>query len=257
MKQSNRTARRWAAISTLAAIVSLSGASSVQADQAGDIQRVRSGIATLTHGAQPDSVSPSVIPGLYEVMVGPQIYYVSGDGKYLLSGKLIDIAKREDLTTSKIAKAKAEAIEKMGEKNMVIFSPKKVKHTITVFTDIDCGYCRKLHSQIDKYNDLGIRVRYMSFPRAGIGSTSYNKAVTVWCSDDRNKAMTEAKSGKELPRKECKNPVKAEYELGKALGINGTPALFLSDGEMLPGYVPPARLAAYLDQKEGNTSSKH
>ena len=236
----------------MAAIMSLTGyANLAQADEKTDIQQVRSGIATLMPGTEPDSVIPSVIPGLYEVMIGPQLYYVSSEGKYLLTGKLFDIATREDLTTPKVAKAKAKAIEVLGEDNMVIFSPEKYQHTITVFTDIDCGYCRKLHNEIDQYNDLGIRVRYLSFPRAGVGSESYKKAVSVWCADDPKKAMTLAKAGKEVEKKECENPVEAEMELGRALGVTGTPALFFDDGEMLPGYVPAKRLSVYLKQKAG------
>ena len=252
MKQRNNTTLQRVGVYATAAVMSLAGyANLVLADEKTDIQQVRSGISKLMPGTEPDSVIPSVIPGIYEVMIGPQLYYVSSEGKYLLSGKLFDIASREDLTTPKVTTAKAKAIEGLGEENMVIFSPQEVKHTVTVFTDIDCGYCRKLHNEIDQYNDLGIRVRYLSFPRAGVGSESNKKAVSVWCADDPKKAMTLAKAGKEVEQKECENPVKAEMELGQVLGVTGTPALFFADGEMLPGYVPAKRLSAYLKQKTG------
>ena len=167
MKQRNKYTLQRAGISAVALVMSLTAgyATLAQADEKADIEQVRGGINTLMPGTKPDSIIPSVIPGLYEVMIGPQLYYVSSEGKYLLTGKLFDIASREDLTTPKVTKAKAKAIEVLGEENMVIFAPEKVKHTITVFTDIDCGYCRKMHNEIDQYNDLGIRVRYLACRR--------------------------------------------------------------------------------------------
>ena len=132
---------------------------------------------------------------------------------------------------------------------MIIYEPKKTEHTLTVFTDIDCGYCRKLHQQIAEYNALGIRIRYMAFPRAGIDSESYNKTVDVWCAKDRKQALTDAKNGKEVTSESCNSPIQAQYELGRRLGVTGTPALFLESGEMLPGYVPPKRLKEILDQQ--------
>ncbi|EGV49880.1 DsbC family protein [Candidatus Endoriftia persephone] len=221
----------------------------VAADRA-EIELVRQGVGKLLGGETPDSIQPSVIQGVYEVMIGPRLVYVSADGKYLLNGKLFDIETREDLTTPKVAKAKARAIEAVGEENMVIFAPEKFEHTVTVFTDIDCGYCRKLHSEIGQYNDLGIRVRYMMFPRAGVGSSSFDKAVAVWCADDRQKAMTLSKAGKQVEQKKCENPIIQHMELGQLLGVTGTPAIFFDDGELLPGYVPAKRMLSYLKAKQ-------
>ncbi len=214
-----------------------------------DTAPVRKALTELLPGIEPDSISATPIAGLYEVAVGPRLFYVSADGRYLLHGQMIDIKTRENLTESKMAKAKKKAIEQMGEQNMVIFAPEKYDHTVTVFTDIDCGYCRKLHNDMEGYNDKGIRVRYMFFPRAGVGSKSYQKAVSVWCSDDRNKAMTQAKNGMPLAEKDCENPVRQEMILGQLLGVTGTPAIFLEDGQMVPGYVPPDKLEAYLTGK--------
>jgi thiol:disulfide interchange protein DsbC len=221
----------------------------VAADRA-EIEQVRQGVGKLLGGETPDSIQPSVVQGVYEVMIGPRLVYVSADGKYLLNGKLFDIETREDLTTPKVAKAKARAIEAVGEENMVIFAPEKFEHTVTVFTDIDCGYCRKLHSEIGQYNDLGIRVRYMMFPRAGVGSSSFDKAVAVWCADDRQKAMTLSKAGKQVEQKKCENPIIQHMELGQQLGVTGTPAIFFDDGELLPGYVPAKRMLSYLKAKQ-------
>lgn len=224
--------------------------------QNAEIQKVREGVAKILKNGSVTSVVPAVIDGLYEVMVGPQLYYVSADGKYLLSGNLYDIETRADLTSPKVSHAKAEAIEAVGEENMVIFAPEKTEHTITVFTDIDCGYCQKLHSEIKDYNDLGIRVRYLMYPRAGIGSKSFDKAVTVFCSEDRKDALTRSKAGEKLAKKECDNPVKQHFELGRSLGVNGTPAIFLQSGEMLPGYIPAQRLSAILKEKEADQPQK-
>lgn len=252
MNQYKQKAITLAGVVSVAASMLLGGvyAPLVQADQAEEVKLVGEGISKLIVGGKPDSIEPSAVEGLYEVMIGAQLFYVSKDGKYLLTGKMYDIDKKEDLTSPKLAQVKIKAIEAMGEENMVVFSPEDPKYTITVFTDIDCGYCRKLHSQIDKYNELGIKVRYMMFPRAGIGSPSYDKAVSVWCADDQHEAMTQAKLGKEIEKKTCENPVKAEYELGQAVGVSGTPAIFFEDGELLPGYLPPDRLMAYLKKKE-------
>ncbi len=251
MKQTNFRARHLAR--GLFTALSLALATSLMAaptQENADIEQVRQGMLKLLSGRAPDSIAASPIPGVYEVLVGAQLYYVSADGKYLLNGKLYDIEKREELTSPKMDKVRAEMIEQVGEENMVIFAPEKYDHTVTVFTDIDCGYCRKLHAEIKQYNDLGIRVRYLMFPRAGIGSPSYQKAVNVFCADDRNKAMTRAKKGDDLEERNCENPVAKEYSLGQALGVNGTPAIFLESGELVPGYVPAARMASMLKGQE-------
>ena len=136
----------------------------------------------------------------------------------------------------------------MGEDSMIIFGKDTLKHTVTVFTDIDCGYCRKLHNEIKKYNKLGIRIRYMFYPRAGIGSDSFKKAEAVWCSKDRAKALTQAKNGIKVTSKKCDNLVAQHYAMGNLIGIRGTPALVLEDGSVVPGYIPAARLSAGLNQ---------
>jgi thiol:disulfide interchange protein DsbC len=134
----------------------------------------------------------------------------------------------------------------MDESQMIVFPAKNEKHKVTVFTDIDCPYCVKLHRDMKDYNSEGITMRYMAYPRAGIGSNSYKKIVNVWCSDDKAKAMTDAKEGNKIANKSCDNPVAQQYQLGQALGVQGTPAIFLEDGTSLPGYVPPKRLAEVL-----------
>ena len=138
-------------------------------------------------------------------------------------------------------------MNKFGASEKIEFLPEKMDHHITVFTDIDCGYCRKLHAEMKEYNELGIGISYMFFPRAGLKSESYDKAVNVWCAADQRNAMTMAKAGEAVDAKVCDNPITAHYNAGMAVGVTGTPALVLEDGTLMPGYLPPAQLKQRLD----------
>ena len=212
-------------------------------------EKIRAAIQSLVPGATIDSIADAVIPGLVEVQVSGQVAYVSEDGKYLFQGSIYDINGKKDLTEASRAEVRQTALKDFGKDKRIIFSPANPKHTVTVFTDIDCGYCRKLHDQIADYNAQGIAIEYMFFPRAGVGSESYDKAVSVWCADDRKAAMDVAKSGGNVPAKTCDNPVAEQHALGQAMRIQGTPALLLDDGSMLPGYVPADKLRQALDQR--------
>ena len=210
-------------------------------------EAITKSLSSIFPGVTPDQITPSPMEGVSEVLIGPRLMYISNDGKYLLQGSLIDLKTRTDISEERRNGIRLDALKELGEEKMIVFPAKEQKHTITVFTDIDCGYCRKLHGEMDKYNAEGITVRYLMFPRAGVGSPSYNKAVTVWCSKDQLDAMTRSKSGENLPNASCDNPIKEEYELGQLLGVQGTPAIIMEDGSMLPGYVPAARLAKVLE----------
>ena len=228
----------------------LLGSSAVMSEAADPtIEAIRASLAKTLPTLKTDSIEPSPVPGLYEVMVGPRLIYISGDGKYLMTGEMTDLATGDNRSEPKLRAATLAAVNGAGEENMGIFGPDDAKHTISVFTDIDCGYCRKLHSEMDAYNAAGIRVRYLFYPRAGVGSESYNKGVSDWCADDRKQAMTDAKSGKKLEAKTCANPVSDHFQLGQLLSLRGTPALVLDDGEMVPGYVPANRLKLMLDER--------
>ena len=217
---------------------------------------VTEAIAALLPNARPDQISPAPVPGLYEVRIGVQVVYVSRDGKYLVRGDVVDVAERRNLTELKRREARADLVKELSERSMIVFSPESaespesagsVKHTVTVFTDVDCAYCARLHRQITEYNDLGIEVRYLAFPRAGIGSASYDKTVSVWCSDDSHQAIGDAKFGRPVEPRTCDNPVKRHYLLGRTLGITGTPTIVLDNGRVVPGYVPPPQLAKMLE----------
>jgi len=197
-----------------------------------------------------DSVKPSVVKGFYEVIVGTNIFYVSDDGKYLLQGRLVDVAARKDLTEEKLSGTRKQAIEKIGQENMIVFKPKIGKYTVTVFTDIDCGYCRKLHSEIDQYLAQGITIQYLFFPRAGKDSDSYNKAVSVWCADDRNAALTAAKKDQKVPAKTCDNPVDEHMQLGADFDVKGTPMIVTEKGNIYPGYLPAKQLVEVLESEK-------
>lgn len=200
-----------------------------------------------------EKVSPSPVNGISEVLVGMNVFYVTNDGKYVFEGKLIDMETRTNLTDRILGDARKKVIDAIDEKSMIVFPAKEQRHVITVFTDIDCGYCRKLHEEIDAYNKEGITVRYLSFPRQGPGSPAFFKAVSVWCADDRNKAITSAKAGKELPEKDCKNPVNDHFQAGVKVGVTGTPAIVMEDGTLLPGYLPAKKLSKELEGNKAKT----
>lgn len=197
-----------------------------------------------------DSIKPLDDTGLYEVVVnGSDILYFSEDLRYGFQGSVIALETGTNITEGKKTGLRKNILASLDESELIVYEPEKAEHTITVFTDIDCGYCRKLHNQMAEYNALGIRIRYMAFPRTGIDSESFDKAEDVWCSEDRKQAMTDAKNGQQVNSKHCESPVAAQYELGGKLGVRGTPALFLESGESLPGYIPPKRLRQILDQQ--------
>lgn len=208
----------------------------------------RAAIAELVPGLTVDDVRPSEVNGLYEVAIGSQIVYVTADRRYLVKGDLIDLATNESLTEARRSGLRLDEIGELSDDQMVIFGPADAPHTITVFTDVDCTYCRKLHREIKQINDEGIRVRYVFYPRFGPGSDSWATAVSVWCSADRQAALTAAKNGDEIKAASCPNPVAEHYALGNKIGVRGTPAILMEDGELLPGYVPAKELAKYLDR---------
>jgi thiol:disulfide interchange protein DsbC len=216
-----------------------------------DTKAVEEALKQALPNVKADSIAPSPMAGLYEVAVGPKLFYVSEDGRFLIQGSLIDIKERKDLTEEKQADTRLNSLKKVGTDNMIVFKPKIGKHVAYVFTDIDCGYCRKLHSEIDQYQKEGIEIRYLFFPRSGPDTESYYKAVSVWCSKDRNGAFTKAKRGENVERKECDNPVDEHLALGTAMGANGTPMIVTEKGTVLPGYVPAPQLSKILDQEGG------
>jgi len=220
----------------------LAGPSTTQDEQPTPAQ-----VASRIPGARADELRVSPVPGMYEYTRGTDIAYVTADGKYAISGDLYDLHTNDDLTEAHRRELRLRLMAAVPESEMLIFGPKDPKYTVTVFTDVDCGYCRKLHSQIAEYNRLGVRVRYLLYPRTGPNSSSWTKAEQVWCSTNRNDALTRAKLGQELTNKPCTdNPVARTWALGKEFALTGTPAIVLADGELLTGYLAPDELVHEL-----------
>ena len=207
----------------------------------------RVAIATKMAGVKPEDLHATPIPGIYELLRGGDAAYVSTDGKYAIIGDMYESGTNNDLTENRRRDLRLKMLAAIPENQMEVFGPDNPKHTITVFTDMDCAYCRKLHSQITDYNKLGIRVRYIAYPRTGPNTSSWSKAEQVWCSADRKTALTEAKLGKTLPTKICAdNPVAKEYALGQEFNLQGTPTIILGNGEMVAGYMAPTDLVGEL-----------
>ena len=215
-----------------------------------DFNAVEAKIRSLVPNAKIIAISETPIQGLLQVQINSDIVYVTTNGQYLLQGQIMDIDTRANLTDQAKSGIRLALLTDLKQDEQIIFSPEQPKYDLLVFTDIDCGYCRKLHNQMAGYNEQGIAIHYMAFPRAGIGSDSYDKFVSVWCSDDKKEALTLAKNGTDPVPKTCQNPVADQYELGREVGVTGTPAMLTSDGTLMPGYMPPAKLREWLDSLE-------
>ncbi|MCF6317754.1 MAG: DsbC family protein [Proteobacteria bacterium] len=215
-------------------------------------KEILAGVKNLAPTAKVSSVVETPIKGVSEIVIetgrGGEVYYISNDGKYLMNGNMIDTATREDLTENKKSAIRKKLMSKFGKQERIDFLPKEdMQHHVYVFTDIDCGYCRKMHKQMDEYNKLGIGISYLFYPRSGIGTPSYDKSVTVWCADNQQEAMTNAKAGIKLENKTCDNPIANHYKTGQTIGVAGTPAIVLENGKLLPGYLPPEALLQRLN----------
>lgn len=221
-----------------------------QAIAAGDpeeLERVREKVTGLFDEIEPQHVFESPIDGWYTIRKGAIVAYISGDGRYLLQGDLIDLDLKVNLSEASRDSARQSMMSKVRHEHMIIFSPKEVKYSINVFTDVDCAYCRRLHSQLDEYLAEGIEIRYLLYPRNGPRSESWVTAEQVWCSDNRNEALTLAKLDKEFDSQECDaSMVSKHYLMGQDVGLQGTPAIVFENGQLVSGYVPAQRLSEQL-----------
>ena len=206
-------------------------------------------LAAKIPGAKPEDLRATPVPGIFELTHGADISYVSADAKYIFSGDLYRVAEGGDfpnLTEERRHDLRAKLLSGVPESEMIIYGPKSPKYTITVFTDVDCPWCRRLHSQMADYNRLGIRVRYMAWPRTAPKSESWLKAQSVWCAKNRGDVLGKAIAGEAIQAASCQDPVQRHHDLGRQLGVTGTPGIVLSDGELVPGYVPPDELVQHL-----------
>ncbi len=209
-------------------------------------QTIRKALQQMQADLPIESVAESPMPGLYQVQLkGGRILYASADGQFVMQGYLYQFkdGKPLNLTEQSESQAVAKALDGIPASEMVIFAPKEPKTHITVFTDTDCGYCQKLHREVSELNRQGVEVRYLAFPRQGIGSHGYGDLVSVWCAKDRQEAMNKAKAREKVPAATCDNPVAKQFELGQMIGVRGTPAVILANGQMIPGYQPAPQLA--------------
>jgi thiol:disulfide interchange protein DsbC len=218
--------------------------------------KVRAAIKKAYPDEAPEYIGYSSFPGILEVFIKGQVVFVSSDGNYLMHG-VYDIANQRDLSQSgAMPSRRLSILQEIPASQRIIFAPSGyIKHTVTVFTDVECGFCQKLHKDIAEYNKLGIAVEYLAYPRAGMGSPDAAKMQSVWCSKDRRKAMTDAKSGIAIPRLSCADPIAKHREIGERIGLRGTPMIIATDGVALAGYMPPDKLLEALDKQASNRGS--
>ena len=208
--------------------------------------------AVLPEGMSVQSVKKSQIANLYIVDIGDlQPIYASKNGEFFFYGELYAVNGNMLQNTTKDEinlKRKSILDEALSEGDFITFKSDNEKHRVIIFTDVDCGYCRKFHNEINDFNDLGITVNYVAFPRSGLASDSYNKIVTAWCSTDAKDTLTKMKQGIDVQLSMCQDhPVEKHFLLGQKIGITGTPAIIKSNGELLPGYLPPEELITRLN----------
>lgn len=233
-------------IATIALLLAAlpAGAQTDADEAAAGLERARAKAVTTFNEVRPQDVQPSPVPGWYTIRKGTIIAYISGDGKYLFQGELIDIDEEISLTELARNEARLEIIESVPDERTIVFAPEEVKHVLSVFTDVDCTYCRRFHSQIDEYLAQGIEVRYLLYPRNGPDSASWTTAERVWCAADRKEALTLAKLDRQFESRSCDaSIIHDHYALGQDVGLRGTPALVLEDGTLISGYVPPVELS--------------
>ncbi|MGB0210920.1 DsbC family protein [Algiphilus sp.] len=211
-----------------------------------ELSALRDKLAKRVPNLDGSEIRATPLDGIYEISRGMAVGYVTADGRYLLEGDLIDLATGRQITEERRREARKVVLEEAAERS-ITFGGDEADHLVTVFTDIDCGYCRKLHSELDDYTDRGIGIRYLLYPRSGKDSDAYRKAVATWCSDDRKEALTRAKQGQDPGTKSCDNPVDQHLLAGRKLGLRGTPMMVLPSGELIQGYVPAERLISRLE----------
>ncbi len=215
--------------------------------QASDIDAIEARLSGLVPDMEQVSIAETPIDGLMEVRVGSEVLYMTADGRYLVQGRVIDMETQTDLTDAAQSGMRREQLANLDRSDFVSFGNDDAEFEVAVFTDPDCGYCRRLHEQMDDYNAAGIKVHYLAFPRAGAGSSTHTKMVSVWCAEDRQGAMDIAKAGGNPPRATCDNPVMDQYRMGQSLGVTGTPSIMTFNGDIIPGYVPADRLRDRLE----------
>ncbi|WP_218352238.1 bifunctional protein-disulfide isomerase/oxidoreductase DsbC [Alteromonas lipotrueiana] len=198
-------------------------------------------------GLTVETISDAQVPGLLQVSSDRGLFYVTEDARYFMQARIFDMNNdMANVTENALSDMRLKGADKFAD-SAIQFKAKNEEHVITVFTDITCGYCRKMHKEIDQLNALGITVNYLAFPRAGLQSPVYDEMVSIWCASDPQKALTAAKQDKSIESKTCENKVAEQFKFGQSVGVSGTPNIILSDGTLIPGYQPAGVLAQALD----------
>ncbi|MBQ75170.1 MAG: protein-disulfide isomerase [Gammaproteobacteria bacterium] len=238
-------------VSTVLIVLSLALSSAALAEGELSPEQVKEKLQQVRPDLPIREVTKSSLPGFYEVkLVENTLLFVNSDASFFIAGDLYRIETEQFVNVSEEQRSldRRKILSEVNQSEMVVFSPPegKKKTSVVVFTDIDCGYCRKLHKEVPELNRLGVEIRYLAYPRAGVKSKSFDKYVSAWCSDNQQLAMTRAKLGQEVEEKDCDNPVAEQYALGNQVGVTGTPALIFEDGTLLPGYLPAEELVNRL-----------
>jgi len=227
--------------------MSSSDASSLQAAASSDADTLKKTLEKRRPGIKIDTVLATPIAGLFQVVVGTQVVYMDVDAHYMLDGDMVNLLTAKNYSEDAKSKIRLSLLDDLGDKNMLIYRPKKVEHKITVITDIDCPYCRRLHNEMDEYMASNVEVRYIFMPLKG--GNDRKKTESVWCAKDRKTTLNMAKAGDDIEALTCDNPLAAQMEVARKLGVRGTPAIVLETGEMLPGYIPAKKLVAELRKR--------
>ena len=243
----------YALLLLLAAILSLQPGLLAADDD--DFAELRKALAERLPDIKVTSINETPLEGIYELISSGQIYYLSGDGRFVIEGELIDLEARKNLTTERLGSLHLALINDMDEAEMLVYKgesddPSKPNRSITVFTDVSCGYCRKLHTELDTFIESGVDVRYLLFPRAGLGTPAAQALESVWCADDPQGAMTIAKSGGKVAEKTCENPIENHMAVAEQIGLRGTPLIYLDNGVRIPGYRSANELVDILNASE-------
>lgn len=219
----------------------------LSADEAVELENVQAKVSGIFPDLEAQHIFASPIDGWYTIRKGVIVAYISSNGRYLIQGDIIDLEDRLNLTEISRNEARRELLAAYPKEQMIVFEPENPRYSVSVFTDIDCTYCRRLHSKIDEYLAAGIEVRYLLYPRNGPDSQAWTKSEEVWCADDRNEALTLAKLDKPFETHSCEpDEVSTQYALGQDIGLSGTPALVLEDGTLISGYLTPEQLTRTL-----------
>lgn len=228
-------------VASLLMTFTVSAEMSAEVDNA---EKLKQALAKSMPNVKASKISTTPIDGLYEVIVGTQVVYMSADARYMIEGDLFDLKTKKNVSEEAKSVIRLATIDKLGADNMLVYKPEKVKNTVTVVTDIDCPYCRRLHNEIPDYMENDIQVRYIFMPLKG--AADMKKTVSVWCADNQQQALDTAKSGGKVKEKTCDNPIKEHLAVARELGVRGTPAILLEDGRLLPGYVPIDKLVVEI-----------